>query len=155
MIGGNLNSLHSAGLPGILTTLLANPGLSLNALSAKPDGRYQPDGAEWFYTINVSETSPRESRHTELHQRYADIQIVLQGEEIIHYSLLDCLAEEKEEKKPDFFILTQPKLTQAIHLTAGDFAVFLPGEAHQALCMVNQPGKVRKAVFKIPAKMPG
>ena len=80
-------------------------------------------------------------------------EIVLEGEEVIHYSLVDSLSEDKEEKKPDFFILKQPHLTQDIHLTAGDFAVFLPGEAHQALCMVNLPDKVKKAVFKIPTQI--
>ncbi|MCX8639003.1 YhcH/YjgK/YiaL family protein [Gilliamella sp. B3172] len=27
---------------------------------------------------------------------------------------------------------------------------FYPGELHQALCMVDEPRKVRKAVFKVP-----
>nr|WP_220217672.1 YhcH/YjgK/YiaL family protein [Gilliamella sp. ESL0405] len=27
---------------------------------------------------------------------------------------------------------------------------FYPGELHQALCMVDEPKKVRKAVFKVP-----
>jgi biofilm protein TabA len=153
MICGNLNSLQSSGLPRVLVELLADPDLSLTSLSAKSEGKYQPDNADWFYNIAISQTSPKESRHTELHELYADIQIVLEGEEVIHYSLVDSLSEDKEEKKPDFFILKQPHLTQAIHLTAGDFAVFLPGEAHQALCMVNLPDKVKKAVFKIPTQI--
>ncbi|MGR6980162.1 YhcH/YjgK/YiaL family protein [Testudinibacter sp. P27/CKL/0425] len=153
MICGNLSSLHSSGLPSVLLNLLSAPELTLAQISAKPDGRYQQEGKTWFYNINYSETSPAASRHTELHTLYADIQIILQGEEIIHYSLNDCSSEEKEEKKPDFFILNNPKLTQSIHLTVGDFAVFFPGEAHQALCMVKQPEKIRKAVFKIPVEM--
>jgi len=35
-------------------------------------------------------------------------------------------------------------------LRSGDFAVFLPGEPHQALCAVQAPMTVRKAVFKVP-----
>ncbi|MCP6744350.1 YhcH/YjgK/YiaL family protein, partial [Klebsiella pneumoniae] len=41
----------------------------------------------------------------------------------------------------------------SILLRPGDFAVFYPGEPHQALCAVSTPAPVRKAVFKIPAEM--
>ncbi|WP_337136393.1 YhcH/YjgK/YiaL family protein, partial [Staphylococcus aureus] len=82
MICGNLNSLQSSGLPRVLVELLADPDLSLTSLSAKSEGKYQPDNADWFYNIAISQTSPKESRHTELHELYADIQIVLEGEEV-------------------------------------------------------------------------
>ncbi|MCX3349967.1 YhcH/YjgK/YiaL family protein [Escherichia coli] len=41
----------------------------------------------------------------------------------------------------------------SILLRPGDFAVFYPGEPHQALCAVSTPAPLRKAVFKIPAEM--
>ncbi len=41
----------------------------------------------------------------------------------------------------------------SILLRPGDFAVFYPGEPHQALCAVSTPAPIRKAVFKIPAEM--
>lgn len=153
MIGGHLNSLQNAGLPKVLAELLARPEHRLQALSEQADGRYQTEGEPWFYTISVADTSPVDARHTELHLQYADIQIMLQGEEVIYYSLRDHSQQPKEEQKPDFFILKNPILPQRIYLQDGDFVVFLPGEPHKALCMPNEPGKVRKAVFKIPRQM--
>lgn len=155
MICGNLNSLHTAGLPTVLFNLLNQSQFSLANLSAQADGKYQKEGEKWFYTISVAKTQAASERHTEAHKLYADIQIVLQGEEMINYSLVDCFNAEIEEAKPDFYLLNNPKLTQSVYLTAGDFAIFLPGEAHQALCAVAQPSDVRKAVFKIPVQMLG
>ena len=153
MIAGNLHHLDSAGLPAPLLALLNQPEHQFAALRAQADGRYQPDGEPWFYTISVAHTQPVAQRHTELHLAYADIQIVLEGEEIIRYHLNDLRDAPKTETKADFFVLDNPTLTQEIHLRAGDFVVFLPGEAHQALCAVNASAPVRKAVFKIPLEM--
>lgn len=153
MIGGDLASLDSAGLPPALYALLKRPEHTLSALSAKPDGRYQEAESEWYYSIATSQTRPAAERHTEMHLAYADIQIMLEGEEYIHYSWHDHRTSAGEAAKPDFYLLDQPDLPQRIYLTRGDFVVFLPGEPHQALCAVREPDSVRKAVFKIPLAM--
>ncbi|MFD1804082.1 YhcH/YjgK/YiaL family protein [Mixta tenebrionis] len=153
MITGNLNALALAMLPQVLHDLLARPECSLAALQAAPDGRLQPEGASWFCTIGDSETSPAAQRHTEYHRRWLDIQVLLAGEEIIRYDVADVSAAPAEERKPDLFIIAQPTLRQQLHLQPGDFAVFAPGEAHQALCAPDKPARVRKAVFKVPVEM--
>ncbi|WP_447547571.1 YhcH/YjgK/YiaL family protein [Staphylococcus aureus] len=38
-------------------------------------------------------------------------------------------------------------------LHAGDFAVFMPEEPHQALCAIGTATSIRKAVFKVPRDM--
>jgi YhcH/YjgK/YiaL family protein len=53
-------------------------------------------------------------------------------------------------RKPDLFIAPDAAHPVSITLHSGDFAVFLPGEPHQALCAVAEPMTVRKAVFKVP-----
>lgn len=154
MIAGNLNYLHSSGLPVPLLTLLDRPAHRLDALRAQADGHYDSDdGRGWHYTISTTQTRPAAERHTELHLAYADIQIVLDGEEHIHYDLTDQRDTAGAASKPDFYLLEQPQLRQRLHLHSGDFAVFLPGEAHQALCAVQAPAAVRKAVYKIPLTM--
>lgn len=153
MITGNLSTLQLATLPPVLLALLSRPEFSLTAMQARDDGKIQPESADWFCTIGPATTAPRETRHTEFHRQYLDIQIVLEGEEIIHFSCQDARSLPAEERKPDLFILAQPELTQAVHLRAGDFVTFYPGEAHQALCAVGEPAAVRKAVFKIPLAM--
>lgn len=153
MILGNLKNLNTSGLPIHLKNILSLPECSLSNLMTMDDGKLQLINHEWFCHIGIAHTQEEKHRHTEYHQYYVDIQIVLEGEEIINYSILDCTGDTAEEKKPDLFILHLPKLTQTVHLKAGDFAIFLPGEPHQALCMVTEPQSVRKAVFKVPLSM--
>ncbi|WP_294965933.1 YhcH/YjgK/YiaL family protein [uncultured Gilliamella sp.] len=150
MIAGNINILELATLPKSLYNILSRPEMTLANLQSLADGRYQQEGEEWFYNISDSFTSPENERHTEFHKQFLDIQLILNGEEIIGYSLSNAINEACYEKKPDLFILQSPKLTNKIHLKTGDFVTFYPGEPHQALCMVEQSQKVRKAVFKVP-----
>ncbi|MDG2915857.1 YhcH/YjgK/YiaL family protein [Bisgaard Taxon 10/6] len=153
MIAGNMKILDLATLPKSLYDILSHPEFSLEKLQALPDGKYQPEGAKWFCNVGDSQTSPAETRHTEFHKNYLDIQLILEGEEIINYSLTNAIGQSAVEKKPDLYILNNPVLTNGILLRAGDFVTFYPGEPHQALCMVKAPATVRKAVFKVPKEI--
>ncbi|ARJ41128.1 hypothetical protein B1H58_03325 [Pantoea alhagi] len=153
MITGNLQALPLATLPDRLYALLARPECALTALQAMPDGRWQPEGAGWFCTIGSSETAPAGQRHTEYHRHWLDIQVLLAGEEIIRYDVADAREIPAEERKPDLFIVENMQLRQQLYLQPGDFAIFAPGEAHQALCAVDKPARVRKAVFKVSPEL--
>lgn len=153
MIAGNINNLALATLPSPLWKILSESGISFEALKKLPNGRYQPDNVDWFYMISTPITEPAEQRAAEFHKAYLDIQLILEGEEIIGYGLLDASAEAAFEKAPDLFILEKNNVTNSIHLAAGDFATFYPGEAHQPLCAVSIPATVKKAVFKVPVAM--
>ncbi len=155
MICGNLLSLNTAGLPKTFKDILSHPECLFDSLIQSDDGKIQLSDQGWFVNIGPAQTQEQEVRHTEFHHLYADIQVVLEGEEIINYGVVDCSDEEAVEKKPDLLILTNPTLSQSVHLKPGDFAIFMPGEPHQALCMVLEPKQIRKAVFKVPLSILG
>lgn len=150
MIIGHLNALPLAGLPTVLRQILDRADCTLTALSARDDGRWQPESCPWFCHIGPAQTQPLAERHTEYHHQWADIQVVLTGEETIRAGMQSVAQPGDEERKPDLFIAPGAVHPVCITLKPGDFAVFLPGEPHQALCAVNQPMTVRKAVFKVP-----
>lgn len=150
MIFGNLNDLQQAGLPAVLRDILALPQCAFDALQTRDDGCFQLPGAEWFCSVGPVNTQLREVRHTEYHHQWADIQVLLTGEEIICAGTQYVPLETDEERKPDLFITTTAGLPVSMLLQAGDFAVFLPGEPHQALCAAAEPMTIRKAVFKVP-----
>lgn len=150
MIIGHLNALSLAGLPPALRQILDRPDCSLAALTARDDGRWQPEGCPWFCHIGPAQTQPHAQRHTEYHSLYADIQVVLAGEERIRAGMQSVAQVGDEERKPDLYIAPNASHPVSITLHCGDFAVFLPGEPHQALCEVDAPMIVRKAVFKVP-----
>ena len=153
MIVGNLNALPLAGLPPALRQILAHPQATLAALSARKDGRWQPENCRWYCDIGEASTQPAARRHTESHHQWADIQVMLAGCEVINAGTLRVAQDSDEERKPDLFIARDCPLPVSITLHAGDFALFLPGEPHQALCAVDAPVTVRKAVFKVPGDM--
>ncbi|MFB5951209.1 YhcH/YjgK/YiaL family protein [Klebsiella pasteurii] len=153
MIVGNLNALPLAGLPPALRQILAHPQATLAALSARKDGRWQPENCRWYCDIGEASTQPAARRHTEYHHQWADIQVMLAGCEVINAGTLRVAQDSDEERKPDLFIARYCPLPVSITLHAGDFALFLPGEPHQALCAVDAPVTVRKAVFKVPGDM--
>lgn len=153
MIIGNLNALPQAGLPLALRQILSRPECSLAALAACEDGRFQPADRDWYCTIGTAQTQAAEQRHTEYHHQWADIQVILSGKETIHAGTLYSGQPDDEQRKPDLFISQQTPQSVTLHLHAGDFAVFLPGEPHLALCAFATPAPVRKAVFKVPRSM--
>lgn len=151
MISGNLTRLEMATLPAILALLLKQNDHRLAALQQRDDGKFGEDG--WFCTVSEAQTADAASRHTEFHHHFLDIQVVLSGEEMIHFSTADARSLPIAASKPDFYLLPDARLPHSVHLQAGDFAIFYPGEAHKALCAINAPATVRKAVFKIPLSM--
>lgn len=153
MIVGNLNALPLAGLPPALRQFLSLPQATLAALSGRPDGRWQPENCRWYCNIGEAHTQPAAQRHTEYHHQWADIQVMLAGCEVINAGMLCVAQDSDEERKPDLFIARDCPLPVSITLYPGDFAIFLPGEPHQALCAVDVPSTVRKAVFKVPSDM--
>ncbi|MDF7787860.1 MULTISPECIES: YhcH/YjgK/YiaL family protein [Pantoea] len=155
MIIGNLNALPLAGLPESLLALLRLPDCSLEALAARDIGRWQPENAAWFCTIQQATTQDATLRHTEYHHLWTDIQVMLEGEEVIYAGTQSIARAGDEERKPDLYIAQPEPLPVSITLRKGDFAVFLPGEPHQALCAAGAPVAVRKAVFKVPKSMSG
>lgn len=153
MIVGNLDALSLAELPLTLRNILSHPGSTLQALSAREDGRWQPENCRWFCNIGEAHTQPAAQRHTEYHHQWADIQVMLSGSEVINAGMCNVGQDDDEERKPDLFIARDCQHAVAITLHPGDFAIFFPGEPHQALCAVDAPKVVRKAVFKVPRDM--
>ena len=110
-------------------------------------GRYEL--AEGCY-VNVSSYSAKEIEDAvaETHNVYADIQIILDGEEFIGYSKTSLLSpiSDYDEKSDIRFWKGEIAL---LPMQKGDWALFMPGEAH-APGLKKSNVKVKKAVFKIP-----
>lgn len=121
-------------------------------LAALTPGRHEISGNQMYVSIAEYETEPREKRRLEAHVKYADIQYVLEGEEIIGCGPLaesrdvteDCLAE-----KDVIFYQDIARETEML-LTRGMFAVYFPWDVHRPNCNAGgKPGKVRKLVVKV------
>ena len=119
-------------------------------------GRYElGDGV----FVNVEEYAVKDwdAARYEGHEKMADVQTLLSGEEYIDVMPLwkgaDVLGGESEryDERDLIFYAGKPAVPAVrFHLVPGMFALLLPGEAHQP-CMKAGSERVKKLVIKIPA----
>jgi len=117
-------------------------------LANLPPGRYDVGQSGVYATVVCAPTRHADQGQLEAHRRYADIQVLLDGQEAIGWRpLADCgqpAAGYDPETDLQFFAdAPQVWLT----LRPRQFAVFLPSDAH--LPLVGE-GSLRKIVVKVP-----
>lgn len=101
--------------------------------------------------VNVEEYTTKESGYFEAHRKYLDIQLLLEGEEIIEYTPLYGLKTKDkydEGRDIEFFFDGNNTITP-VKLENGLFAVFYPQDAHKPQLKFQNCRKVKKAVVKI------
>ena len=113
------------------------------------------DGAI-YANMNIYETKPlSESSKMEVHRDYIDVQIILEGEEMMYVPSLDeelaTLTPYTEEADYALFSMPSPEGCVALPLPAGSFAIFFPGELHAPSLAVSSPMAVKKLVGKVRA----
>ncbi|NOZ20217.1 MAG: DUF386 domain-containing protein [Planctomycetes bacterium] len=114
------------------------------------DGRYElPDG-QGYVNLESYRTLPAAERRFEAHRKYADIQVVASGEEMIEWlpvSMLDVEEAHSEDRDAGFYRGAGD--ATRLHLVPGCFVVFFPGDGHKPGCCVAGPMDVRKIVAKV------
>ena len=114
-------------------------------------GKYFVDGDRVYYMIQSYDTKTEEKVQYEAHAKYIDVQIVLEGEEIIRFDTAEGLAvtENRLEEK-DCIKYAMNKGYDTVYLKAGEFALIFPNELHAPGVAVNNiPKGVKKFVAKI------
>ena len=94
----------------------------------------------------------REDNKFESHDRFFDIQYVIEGEEycdVCERSLCDMIASPYDESG-DYTLYYDPPYYSSVLLTPGSFVVLGPEDVHKPRCMVSVSTPVRKVVIKIP-----
>jgi len=113
-------------------------------------GRVDIDGDRLFVLPQSYQPKPIEQGRLEAHRRYADIQYVADGTELMGYTAADGLevAEPYDAAKDIVFYKTPPAFSSII-VPAGSFAVFYPADAHMpGIRLSGHEASVRKLVVK-------
>ena len=109
------------------------------------------DGDRVVARPGAYETRPRDPARFECHRRYADVQFVAAGEELVEVAPPEALrpvAPYDPDADVAWFASDAPR--DAVRLPAGSFLVLWPHEAHQpGLAPAAGPGAVRKVVVKV------
>jgi YhcH/YjgK/YiaL family protein len=97
-------------------------------------------------------TVPEEEEEWEAHRRFADLQVVLSGEEVMGFAPLSGMVPKGVYSGEDDCVLLEGS-GNFMTVRAGGFAVFTPQDAHKAmLSPASGTRLVRKAIFKLPWK---
>lgn len=120
-------------------------------LAALPDGRHAIDGDRVFASLSSYGTKRLEDGVFEAHERYADIQTILDGEEICgavpgHVWLKENVPYDAE--RDIRFFATPPDFSR-FFLVPGVFAFFAPSDAHMPGIASGAMRRVRKCVIKV------
>lgn len=114
------------------------------------DGRYEIEAEKIYALVSSYETSPASENGFEVHRKYADVQVVLEGEEKIEISLspeLKFVSEYSDAK--DKLLVESPEYAASLVMSRGYFAVIYPFEAHRPNCDLRGKQRVRKIVVKV------
>ncbi len=118
---------------------------------ATPDGRHAIDEDRVYAQVQTYATKPAAEKKWESHRRYADIQYIVAGREVItyaHVSQLDGGTPYNEAK--DVVNYAGPTGgASTLRLEAGQWAIFFPDDGHQPGVAVEGSEEVRKVVMKV------
>lgn len=121
-----------------------------NDLSKLPLGKTFIDGNEVYLNKMNYVAKNFEDAKLEGHEKYLDIQLVLEGEEKIGYvdknkKGIKVKQEYNEEKDVSFY---ESELDAIVKLDAGYFVLVLPNDLHQPSIKTSD-NSVTKVVFKV------
>ncbi len=114
-------------------------------------GRYPVDGDVVYALVQAYDTTPAAEGRMEAHRRYADVQFVAEGEEIIEAANIKGLTvSEDYNPDKDMLFFRDPPHRTALYLGEGDYAVLYPEDAHKPHCHAGETaGRVLKVVMKV------
>ncbi len=121
--------------------------LTGTALDRLPVGKHEIDGERLFVLISHDPGRGRQASKLESHRKYIDIQYVVRGvDEMGWRPLADCRQVQTPYDAPrDLgFFADQPATW--IRVSAGQFVIFWPDDAHAPL---SGQGELIKAVVKV------
>lgn len=114
-------------------------------------GRHEIDGDRCFALVQAYETKPEDQALFEAHRKYIDVQFIHSGRETILWAPLSAMREQtmpySEEKEAALWKLV-PDATP-LHLSAGQFAILFPQDAHAPCIRWEHAGQVFKVVVKV------
>lgn len=110
---------------------------------------------EIFANVMTYETKYRKDCCFEAHKKYIDIQLMLDGCEIISTEHIDVM-HKYECTQPfgdgdtELYVLNNECVDNVI--SNGDFVILYPEDAHMPCVCVGKPQTVKKVVIKVPVK---
>ena len=113
-------------------------------------GNYPLPDESVYFIVN-DKTELKENRRSEIHHKYLDVQLILEGTETFGYSEYPLLSIEDDYlEEKDIAFSNDVQDEQFVTLEAGEFIIFNPKQPHRPLVAVNdKPAAVKKLIIKV------
>ncbi len=118
---------------------LLNPGRWDRAFSFLRDrdlaglekGRYELEGTDLFVIIDEYMTKNESDTRLEAHRKYADIQYIISGDEIMGIVPLGKTSETVPYNAEKDVVFLESAKEKLLHATPGRYFIFFPDDAHR------------------------
>ena len=124
--------------------------MSGNDLSKLEIKRYDIDGDNVYAVVSDYISKNEEDAKFEAHQKYIDIQYVIEGVEQMGISPLsmkkEVLTRYDPAREVEFMTVSQARFYKA---TTDNFFIFFPSDIHRPGVKVGENSQVRKIVVKV------
>ncbi|MBR5598091.1 MAG: YhcH/YjgK/YiaL family protein [Lachnospiraceae bacterium] len=117
-------------------------------LNELPLGKTVVDGDNVFINVMDAKAFPVEERFYEVHKKYMDIQMDLEGVERIDTGDISSMVMDDFDEDKDVAKATAADLAQCI-IGPGNFIICMAGEPHKPNIAVNENHVLKKAVCKV------
>ena len=155
MIIGNIWDEDTAGVVFSPAVEQVFAYLKKTDFSKLEDGRYEIDGDRVYVTVSRYQTKSEQECRPEAHRKYADVQFVAKGQELVGWcAFTPALVETEpynEEKDIVFFEKLEPE--SYFVLSEGCYAIMTPKDIHRPCCAMDEPAPVLKVVAKIAVEL--
>lgn len=155
MIIGNIWDEDTAGIVFSPAMERALEYLKKTDFSKLEDGRYEIEGDRIYATVSRYQSKPWNECRPEAHRRYADVQYMAEGQELIGWCAFTPALEEAEpyheEKDVVFFKRLEPE--SDFVLSEGSYAILTPKDIHRPCCALGEPSPVLKVVVKVAVEL--
>ncbi len=121
--------------------------LQQSDLLSLPVGIFELDGKNLYINSQEYRSKTSEQGKWEAHRCYIDLQYIISGSERFGYAHLSRLKQGEYNPEKDFLTLTGNG--DFVTLSAGDFILLYPEDAHMPGMAINAPAPVKKVVVKI------
>ena len=126
--------------------------LRTHATTNLEPGNYEIDGRKIYAMVQHNELKPEEMAVWESHRKYADIQYIAKGSERMGVSALRA-SETGDYNEAKDFSTHAARPGNYFLVNPGEFALFLPHDAHRPGLRINSDNNGSESVIKILIKI--
>ena len=117
---------------------------------SEPDGKYPIVGDDIIASVDSYQSRKSPNTMFESHEKYVDLQFVLEGNEYIDVAVGEALiVAEAYDAKRDVAFWGYDGAYSRVVMRSGSFAVLWPGDVHRPCQQIDKPEPIRKIVVKI------